>query len=93
MTATEPQVRITPEQCRAARAFLGWSAATLARKSGVCSDTILAFERKDFRPRGWREHTIETLRDTFTASGVLFESADDFIVLKFKSSTDLSQPR
>jgi len=36
---------MTPEQCRAARALLGWSQKTLAARAGVSSTTIRSFEQ------------------------------------------------
>ena len=35
---------LTPEQCRAARAVLGWSREDLAQKAGVSAGTVVGFE-------------------------------------------------
>jgi transcriptional regulator with XRE-family HTH domain len=36
---------VTPQQCRAARAFLGWTQTRLAKASGLGESTVLDFER------------------------------------------------
>jgi ribosome-binding protein aMBF1 (putative translation factor) len=36
---------MTPEQCRAARGWLGWSQMTLAERAGVGLSTVKGFER------------------------------------------------
>ena len=36
---------ITPEQCRAARGWLGWSQDDLARRAGVSLSTVRDFEK------------------------------------------------
>lgn len=40
-----------PQQCRAARAWLGWSQEDLAKKSNVSGRTVAAFEREENQPQ------------------------------------------
>jgi transcriptional regulator with XRE-family HTH domain len=42
---------MTPEQSRAARAWLGWSQGELAKRANVSLRAIAAFERGEQRPR------------------------------------------
>jgi transcriptional regulator with XRE-family HTH domain len=44
------KMSIGPEQCRAARALLGWSQEDLARASGVSRATLIDFERGERQP-------------------------------------------
>jgi DNA-binding XRE family transcriptional regulator len=43
---------MTPEQCRAARAWLGWTQVELAKKARVGLSTVIEFEHgyRDTRP-------------------------------------------
>jgi DNA-binding XRE family transcriptional regulator len=43
-------MNITPEQARAARCFLDWTRADLARAAGVSADTIKNFECGIWQP-------------------------------------------
>jgi len=60
---------ITNEQCRAARALLGWSQSELARASLVAQKTIADFERdaRELRPR-----TVADIRAALERAGVAF---------------------
>lgn len=60
---------ILAEQCRAARALLGWSQEDLERHSKVPKKTIADFERGARSPR---VQTNEVLQRTLEASGLLF---------------------
>src|SRR5437016_1992935 len=44
------KMSIGPEQCRAARGFLGWSQEDLANASGVSRATLIDFERGERHP-------------------------------------------
>jgi predicted transcriptional regulator len=46
-----PAGAVTPEQCRAARAWLGWSQFELSRQANVALRSIAAFERGEQIPR------------------------------------------
>jgi transcriptional regulator with XRE-family HTH domain len=60
---------ITNEQCRAARALLGWSQADLATAAMVGQKTIADFERgaRQLRPR-----TLADIRAALERAGVAF---------------------
>lgn len=60
---------ILSEQCRAARALLGWSQDDLERHSKVPKKTIADFERGARSPR---VQTNDILKAAFEASGVVF---------------------
>lgn len=63
------KMSITPEQCRAARALIGWSQAKLASASSVSQATIANFE-------GGRriayDRTLSDLQSILETSGVIF---------------------
>ena len=64
---------ITPEQCRAARALLGWSRAELAKRAKVAKATLADFEA------GKRTPYARTLADVLAAlesAGVEFTNGD-----------------
>jgi transcriptional regulator with XRE-family HTH domain len=60
---------MTGDQCRMARAALGWSAQELATKAGVGINTVNRFESGASQPRGV---TLEALRGALEAAGVEF---------------------
>ena len=60
---------ILPEQCRAARALLGWSQDDLERHSKVAKKTIADLERGARSPQG---RTADALQRAMEASGVVF---------------------
>lgn len=60
---------LTPENLRAARAFLGWSMRDLEEHSGVSRQTINALEGAK-RKRAPYADTVDTLVSTFAAHGV-----------------------
>lgn len=60
---------LTPAQCRAARALLGWTQATLAVRAGIARRTVAHFEV------GRRVLLVRTRREiatTFQRAGVEF---------------------
>jgi transcriptional regulator with XRE-family HTH domain len=62
---------ISPGQCRAARALLDWTQATLAEKAGVSQSTI-----KDFEKCGGRkliQNNRSAIERAFHEAGVAFE--------------------
>jgi DNA-binding XRE family transcriptional regulator len=59
---------ITPEQCRAARALLGWSQRELAEKTKVSDVTIRKFELKKTH---LKESTAQHFRLIFETNGVV----------------------
>jgi ribosome-binding protein aMBF1 (putative translation factor) len=60
---------ISPEQCRAARAWLGWTQLHLAKKSRIGLSTIKAYEGGAITTRST---TTTLLAHTFQREGVLF---------------------
>lgn len=51
---------ITPRQCKAARALLGWTQAKLAQKAGLTVDTVSRFEHGKSDTRGQAMIAMET---------------------------------
>lgn len=64
---------LSPAQCRAARALLGWSQDQLKEASGVAKVTIADFER-GARTRSPYPDTLQRLVDAFAAGGVVLLS-------------------
>jgi transcriptional regulator with XRE-family HTH domain len=62
-------VSITPGQCRAARALLGWSQAKLEERSRVSKKTIADFERGVTSPQA---RTLDDLEEAFDDAGIEF---------------------
>jgi transcriptional regulator with XRE-family HTH domain len=62
---------ISPEQCRAGRAWLGWSQEELATAAEVALSTIRDFERGEREPIG---HNIQAIQRALEAGGIQFES-------------------
>lgn len=60
---------ITPEQCRGARAMLGWSRDELAGKSQVSAATLADFEAGKRVPY---PRTLAVVRSTLETAGVIF---------------------
>jgi transcriptional regulator with XRE-family HTH domain len=60
---------MTPEQCRQARALLGWRAQRLGLRSSTCAATVRRFERGDAQPHPAK---VEAIRAALVAAGVEF---------------------
>lgn len=60
-----------PEQCRAARAWLGWSQSELAAKAGVSTSTIRNYEVGKRLPHG---NNLRAIRIAFEQAGMWFAS-------------------
>ena len=56
-----------PEQCRAARGWLGWSRDDLARQANVSLRTVAAFERHETTPQ---PNNLAAMRRAIEAAGV-----------------------
>lgn len=67
------------EQCRVARAMLGWSARELSRQSHVGERTILEFEAK---ARKILPRTNGRLRSLFVVNGIEFINDEDGIGIR-----------
>jgi transcriptional regulator with XRE-family HTH domain len=63
------QNMLSPAQCRAARALLGWSQGDLETAAQVARKTIADFEGGGRRPYG---RTLEALRAAFEVAGIEF---------------------
>jgi len=63
---------ITAEQCRAARALLGWTQGELAAQAGSTRMTVVLFERGNTV----RASTRRMFRETLEQAGVRFLTAD-----------------
>lgn len=57
-----------PEQCRMARSALSWSAAELAQRAGIATNTVRRFESGE----NAGSNTIERLRAVFENNGIRF---------------------
>ena len=58
-------------QIKAARAFLGWSAAELSKKSGVGATTLRRYEMQGGIPNA-NVQTLEKIRKAFESAGIEF---------------------
>lgn len=68
----EPAI-LTSEQCRAARALIGWSRHDLAAKSLVAVSTLADFESGKREPH---KRTILDVRRALEEGGVMFQGGD-----------------
>jgi DNA-binding XRE family transcriptional regulator len=66
-------MKITPEQCVAAREMLGWSRVELARVAGVGRTTLYTFERGAIPQSGW---VLVVLRTALESAGIEFDDRD-----------------
>ena len=65
---------LSPEQCRAARAWLEWSQDELAKRASVGLSTVRAFEKGGRMPI---RNNLDALRAALEAGGVRPVYADD----------------
>lgn len=65
---------LMPEQCRAARGWLGWTQQELADKAGVGLSTLRAFESGQRAPI---RNNLDALRRAIEAAGVRLVFAVD----------------
>ncbi len=72
-TKAAKETALSPEQCRAARAFLDLSQIDLARAAGLGRSTVGDFEAGARTPS---PESLATLRATLEAAGVEFIDAD-----------------
>ncbi len=63
---------ITPEQCRAARAWLDWSQEDLAQQANVALSTIRDFEKDRREPIA---NNVDAIQQTLENAGIEFTSA------------------
>jgi transcriptional regulator with XRE-family HTH domain len=60
---------MSPEQCRAARAWLGWTIADLATRAHVGISTISSFEAADRTPI---QNNLDAIRRALEEEGIIF---------------------
>lgn len=73
------------EQCRVARAMLGWSARELSRQSHVGERTILEFEAKS---RKIMPKTNSKIRSLFIVNGIEFIDDENGIGIRRRFTID-----
>lgn len=78
---------ITPRQCRAARALLGWKQPDLCRHSDVGVTTIADFERGARKPF---PNNVRAIRRVFEEHGLVF--VDGGVVFAFGALPDEAAP-
>jgi ribosome-binding protein aMBF1 (putative translation factor) len=61
--------KISPAQCRAARAYLGWPRHKLAAEASISLQTLNNFENAECEPY---ESTVQGLVEALTSAGVEF---------------------
>jgi transcriptional regulator with XRE-family HTH domain len=59
---------MSPEQCRAARAWLDWTQHELARRAGVGLSTVKDFEKGNRKPI---RNNLDALHRVFIAAGII----------------------
>lgn len=74
MSSNKIENTITPKQCKAARAFLGWSQQELAERVRVVQKTITDFEREVRTPQ---RRIAEDIKTIFVEAGMKFENDDE----------------
>jgi len=65
---------MTPEQCRAARAWLGWSQGELAGRAGCAKNTVYLFEAKHRSPT---ESVLASLRQAIESEDIVLVFDED----------------
>ena len=65
--------RMSPEQCRAARGWLGWSQVQLAKRAKVGQSTVKDFESRRRTPI---PNNLDAMRRALEAAGIAFANGD-----------------
>jgi DNA-binding transcriptional regulator YiaG len=65
---------MSPEQCRAARGWLGWSQAKLAKGASVSLSTVRDFEKGRRVPIG---NNLAAMRKALESAGISFIFSDE----------------
>ena len=82
---TMPDNDIDPDQCQAARAYLGWGRKELANRAGVDEDTVYNFEARRvvrFKTIRTKPETRARLRAALVDAGLTFVGGDLILPLK-----------
>ena len=62
---------MTREQCKAARAILGWTQPVLTEKAGIALKTLVDFERGHTKPHS---QNLEAVKQVLINEGIVFVS-------------------
>jgi transcriptional regulator with XRE-family HTH domain len=81
---------MSPEQCRAARAWLDWTIAELATRAHVGISTIRSFEAADRTPI---QNNLEAMRRALEVEGIIFTYNPDGSALGLAGKARGTQPR
>ncbi len=68
------KIKITVRHCKAARGLLDWTAADLAKRSGVAVNTIHRWENHVHAPR---EATRDAIQKAFEDEGIEFSNGKE----------------
>ena len=68
------RIMLSPEQCRAARGWLGWSQEDLSKRASVGLSTLKDFENGKRTPM---RNNLEAIRHAIEAAGIRLTFADD----------------
>ena len=82
---TMPDNDIDPDQCQAARAYLGWGRKELANRAGVDEDTVYNFEARRvvrFKVVRTKAETRAKFRAAFVDAGLTFVGDDLVLPMK-----------
>ena len=82
---TMPDNDIDPDQCQAARAYLGWGRKELAERAGVDEDTVYNFEARlvvRFKTIRTKAETRARFRAAFVDAGLTFVGGDLVLPMK-----------
>jgi DNA-binding XRE family transcriptional regulator len=82
---TMPDNDIDPDQCQAARAYLGWGRKELAERAGVDEDTVYNFEARRvmrFKTIRTKPETRARFRAAFVDAGLTFVGGDLVLPMK-----------
>jgi ribosome-binding protein aMBF1 (putative translation factor) len=74
MSSKKIEKTITPKQCKAARAFLGWSQQDLADKVRVVQKRLTDFDREITCPQ---RRIAEDIKTIFIEAGIKFENDNE----------------
>jgi transcriptional regulator with XRE-family HTH domain len=80
---------MSPEQCRAARAWLGWSQQDLAKRASVGISTVKDFENGSRHPIA---NNLNALRGALEAGGIQFDSDAAGKPIGIKSTATPNKP-
>ena len=74
-------MKITPEQCRAARALLGWTQTDLANKMGFHTNHVWRFETSNWNNVVSKQFSVWAA-DEFKEAGISFSEDVEHLIIK-----------